>query len=326
MKYLDENGLLYVIQKIKGWLGNKVDKETGKGLSTNDFTTEEKNKLQGLENYTLPAATADKLGGVKVGAGLAINNGVLSATGGGTADAVDWENVQNKPTKLSEFTNDKGYQTATEVESAITSKGYQTASQVEKTITDKGYQTAAQVNTAITGKGYQTASQVETIVTGKGYQTADDVDALIEEKDYLSSTEVETAITSKGYQTATQVNSAITSKGYQTSAQVESAITSKGYQTQAQVNSAISSAIAGVTQFNYEKVSALPTTGVKGTIYLVPSKTTGSGNVYDEYIWVEADSKFEFIGTTAVDLSGYVQETDLSAITNTEIDNIISAA
>ena len=30
---------------------NKVDKETGKGLSTNDYTTEEKTKLAGLSNY-----------------------------------------------------------------------------------------------------------------------------------------------------------------------------------------------------------------------------------------------------------------------------------
>ena len=326
MKYLDENGLLYVIQKIKSWLSGKVDKVDGKGLSTNDYTTAEKNKLAGLSNYTLPTASDTQLGGVKVGAGLAINNGVLSATGGGTADAVDWENVQNRPTKLSEFTNDKAYQTATEVESAITSKGYQTATQVEKTITDKGYQTAAQVNTAITSKGYQTSAQVEAAITGKGYQTADDVNTIISGKDYQTSTQVNNAITSKGYQTSSQVESAITSKGYQTSSQVESAITSKGYQTATQVNSAISTAIAGVTQFNYEKVSSLPSTGVKGTIYLVPSATSKTGNVYDEYIWVDADKKFEFIGTTAVDLSGYVQTKDLVAITNAEIDSIISAA
>ena len=30
---------------------NKVDKEEGKGLSTNDFTNEEKEKLAGLNNY-----------------------------------------------------------------------------------------------------------------------------------------------------------------------------------------------------------------------------------------------------------------------------------
>lgn len=96
-KYLDSNGLLYLWGKIKTLLGGKVDKAEGKGLSANDFTTPEKEKLAGLENYTLPEATADTLGGVRVGAGLAINGGVLSATGGGTADSVDWSNIQNKP-------------------------------------------------------------------------------------------------------------------------------------------------------------------------------------------------------------------------------------
>lgn len=96
-KYLDENGLLYLWGKIKALAGGKVDKVEGKGLSANDFTAADKAKLDSLQNYTLPSATAGTLGGVKVGAGLAVNDGVLSATGGGTADAVDWDNVQNKP-------------------------------------------------------------------------------------------------------------------------------------------------------------------------------------------------------------------------------------
>lgn len=37
---------------------DKVDKETGKGLSTNDYTTEEKNKLSGLTQYTDALASA----------------------------------------------------------------------------------------------------------------------------------------------------------------------------------------------------------------------------------------------------------------------------
>lgn len=40
-----------VLEKVGGWevdLTGYVKKETGKGLSTNDFTTEEKNKLAGL--------------------------------------------------------------------------------------------------------------------------------------------------------------------------------------------------------------------------------------------------------------------------------------
>ena len=74
MKYLDENGLLYVIQKVKNWLTAKVDKVDGKGLSTNDYTTAEKNKLAGLNNYELPTASAETLGGVKVVNGRAKNH------------------------------------------------------------------------------------------------------------------------------------------------------------------------------------------------------------------------------------------------------------
>lgn len=48
--------------------------------------------------YELPTASATTLGGVKVGSGLSITNGVLSATGGGgVADSIEWDKVQNKP-------------------------------------------------------------------------------------------------------------------------------------------------------------------------------------------------------------------------------------
>lgn len=64
-------------------LAGKVDTESGKGLSSNDYTTTEKNKLAGIaegaNNYTLPAATTSALGGVKVGSNLAVDaNGEIS--------------------------------------------------------------------------------------------------------------------------------------------------------------------------------------------------------------------------------------------------------
>lgn len=40
---------------ITNALSNKVDKVSGKGLSTNDFTTALKTKLEGLSNYSHPA-------------------------------------------------------------------------------------------------------------------------------------------------------------------------------------------------------------------------------------------------------------------------------
>ena len=45
------------------------------------------------EPYELPVASATALGGVKVGSGLSITNGVLAATGGGVADSVEWDKV-----------------------------------------------------------------------------------------------------------------------------------------------------------------------------------------------------------------------------------------
>lgn len=60
-------------------------------------------EIQGGE---LPIATADTLGGIKVGAGLSINpdTGVLSTTGGGTADSVEWDNVLSKPDDIVNIT------------------------------------------------------------------------------------------------------------------------------------------------------------------------------------------------------------------------------
>ena len=63
----------------------KVDKVEGKGLSTNDYTTPEKNKLAAIEaeanKYILPAATASALGGVKIGSNITLaDGGTISIT------------------------------------------------------------------------------------------------------------------------------------------------------------------------------------------------------------------------------------------------------
>lgn len=50
MKFLDYDGLLYFWQQVKGKLSSKVDKVDGKQLSTNDYTTTEKNKLAGISS------------------------------------------------------------------------------------------------------------------------------------------------------------------------------------------------------------------------------------------------------------------------------------
>lgn len=63
----------------------KVDKVEGKCLSTNDYTTPEKNKLAAIEaeanKYILHAATASALGGVKIGSNITLaDGGTISIT------------------------------------------------------------------------------------------------------------------------------------------------------------------------------------------------------------------------------------------------------
>lgn len=75
--------------------------------------------------YTLPIAGTGvngTLGGIKVGSGLIIDSGtgVLSATGGGTADSVEWSGVLNKPTNISYWNNDSGYITLANVMAGAT--------------------------------------------------------------------------------------------------------------------------------------------------------------------------------------------------------------
>ena len=90
--------------------------------------------------------------------------------------------------------------------------------------------------------------------------------------------------------------------------------------TTAFVASAIASAISGITGIHFEVVQSLPATGSENTIYLVANGSSTSQNIYNEYIWLTDSSTFEMIGTTAVDLSNYVQKSEMVAITTAEID------
>lgn len=119
--------------------------------------------------------------------------------------------------------------------------------------------------------------------------------------------------------TPADIKSRIEAYKYQTSAQVESAITAKGYQTSAQVQRAITSALSGVTSIDLQVVKSLPTTGKKGVIYLITHTHSDSGDIYDEFVWVESTKTFEKIGNTDVDLSAYVKSADITDISETDL-------
>lgn len=93
------------------------------------------------------------------------------------------------------------------------------------------------------------------------------------------------------------------------------------YATKAYVNNAID----GISGVAFEVVQTLPASGNAGTIYLVPNSGTNP-NIYDEYIWVSSGSSgsWEKIGTTDVDLTDYVQKSELGTISNSTIDAILA--
>lgn len=172
-KYLDQNGLLYLWGKIKSALGDKVDKVEGKGLSTNDFTDADKAAISDFEPYELPTASADTLGGVKIGAGLKVTDGVLSAEGGGEADSVSWDNITDKPDLAlkSEVTNVYTYKGSVE--------NYASLPTEDNAVGDVWDVSSTGMNYAWTGEGWDelggtfeieniTNAEIDAITDGEG--------------------------------------------------------------------------------------------------------------------------------------------------------------
>ena len=74
----------------------------------------DKQKLDGLSNYTLPIASATELGGIKLGSGLsATSDGTVNVSADVVAGSVEWNSIKNKPNVAilngnNEFVSDDG--------------------------------------------------------------------------------------------------------------------------------------------------------------------------------------------------------------------------
>ncbi|WP_373262507.1 hypothetical protein [Hungatella hathewayi] len=117
---------------------NKVDKVTGKYLSTNDYTTIEKNKLAGITSGAEVNVQAD-WNIVDENSDAYIKNkpsampasDVLAWAKAANKPAYSWTEITNRPTKISQFTNDSGYITQADVDTT------QNHTHTNKTVLDK---------------------------------------------------------------------------------------------------------------------------------------------------------------------------------------------
>ena len=146
-QFTGKNALLYVLQKLKEKLSTKVDKEhkTGseseyKVLSDNNLTDELVQKIQDAGSSTFNGEY-NSLDGIPTLDGKEIK-GTLTSEELGLAKSSDIPTDYVSDEELEQ----KGYQTSSDVESAITSKGYQTQAEVEATI-------ATKVSSVMTYKG-----------------------------------------------------------------------------------------------------------------------------------------------------------------------------
>lgn len=326
-KYLGNNSLLYLLTLIKTKLGeyattssvatalaNKVDVVSGKGLSTNDYTTAEKTKLAGIaekaNNYTLPTAAKGTLGGVTTTSTVTSATGytaapiisgvpyykdtnttydVATANANGLMSSTDKTKLDEMPVgciNLDWSTKNITYNStriaASDLPSLITAHP-------ELKLKVTNLQTYAPTYV------FSCINQDSGLLTFGGMFSTDTTDPCTAIVVYLvPSTE-----------TWTYKRSTVPTK-------TSELTNNSDYTTKAYVDEAIS----GITGLKYEIVDTLPSTGETGTIYLVP-KTAETRDIYNEYIWV--NSAFELIGTTAPDLSQYVKTSDLVEITNAEV-------
>ena len=322
-KFLDENGLLYYDGKIKGRLNTKVDKVTGKGLSTNDLTNELKQTydetVSKVDQIIAEGGEPNVIETVKVN-GTALTPDAEKAV---NIDLSGYAKTTDLPTKVSDLTNDGDGTTGSKfaTEAYVNTNGGKIdkikVNGTEQTITNKAVDITVPTKTSDLTNDSNFAVDASYVHTDNNYTTAEKnklsgiaAGAQVNKIESIKVNGTAQTITSKAVDITVPTNNNQLTNG-------------AGYQTASEVQTAINSAISGITGIDFQVVTSLPATGTKGVIYLISNSGTGT-NIYDEYIWVT--NRFEKIGTTEIDLSNYYNTTNLLALTNQEIDTIISTS
>lgn len=332
-KFLDQNGLLYVWSKIKASLGTKVDKVEGKGLSTNDLTNELLEKLLNAGDSSFSGVYADltnkpKINNVELKAENTLEElGIQAAGNYATTEAL--EGLTTQVTTLEGEVD----ALVTEVEKKANAEDVETALAEKANASEVAASLETKVD-KVEGKGLST-NDYTTEEKEKLAGIAEGANVNIIEKITVNGTEVTPVEKTVEITTATKTSELTNDSDFRTGEQVNTAISEAiaDKVDTATMNTAIATATEDMATETYvleqvaninkkTVVTSLEEMTDTSTIYLM-ANIGEQDNIYDEYILVEG--KPEKIGTTEVDLTNYMQFSDVAEITNEEIDEIFAS-
>ena len=251
---------------------------------------------------SVPTASADTLGLIKVGSGLVINNGVLSVTGQtqGTVTRVDVGSTQYSP----------------DVNGVVGLPAYPTSLPASDVYAwAKAENKPSYAFSEISGKA--TASQVPNIESLANFGTrVYDATASRNANTVLAAPNGTNGAASFRALVAADIPSLTTAK----ISDLETWISGKAYITKAvndltnyYLKSEVESLIGAINQFHYEIYATLPATGEGNVLYLIGPSGSGADK-YEEYVY--ANSTWTKIGETTIDLSSYVNSVVASGTGN----------
>lgn len=330
-KLIDLDLLSYFKSKLDLLLSGKVDKIDGKGLSTSDFTAEEKAKLANIA----AGAQANVLEGIqKNGTNVTITNKIANIS---------------IPTKTSDITNDSNF--VSDASYVHTDSNY-TANEKTKL---SNIAAGAEVNVISSIKVNGTAQQVTSkavdisvptktsdITNDSGFITTSDIpegaaastttpivdgtaaigtELAFARGDHVHPTDTSRAPVASpaftGTPTAPTAAAGTNTTQVATTAFVTSAVSSKANSSDVYTKTEINSMLSGAMTYKGSKAdyASLPSTGnVNGDVWHVADSGA-------EYAW--NGTEWEALGEL-VDLTGYVEEDDLGLATTSEIDELFT--
>lgn len=321
-KFLSQEGLLYFWSQLKSLLANKVDKETGKGLSTNDFTNAYMNKLDGI-NASSTAPLADGTATVGVSGDYAradhvhpsnIGYGTCSSSANSTnlTVTINGFELHDNTTVIIYFAERVKANATLNINSSGAKPIYVSGSQIQ----DGDIQGRDTVVFQYDGSHFNLLS-----IDSENHTIRGVIKFSENGNEYglqlSNSRSTHSSFLKAGTENwATGIPLVTTSVFGLMSAADK--VKLDGIDND--IDTAIQDALSQITGFDFVIVQELPATGEKGVIYLVAhSHDVNDG--YDEYIWI--NNGYEKLGHADVDLSGYMEISDI--ITNAQIDTILGS-